>query len=175
MGQIFFVFWVSKEFIWIFVFRKSDYISQIVNSSRTIFFLTGLQKSTPLQTPTYPSSSTVTPRVRPTDFIKHLQQQHEIAYNLIKHSDPTQLKTNILEDTRRKISDECRQLQTNSWNQIIQTTDLEHLPHHHRPRILFKSFKRFQGNHKQALSYIKDHHNNKIHDNKEVLVLFHSH
>ena len=60
------------------------------------------------------------PGVRPTDSIKHLQQQkHEIAYNNIKHAGPLQFYTNILKYTRHKIGDAYRDLQTHIWNQIL--------------------------------------------------------
>ena len=88
------------------------------------------------------------------------------------HSGPTQFYTNILKDTRRKMGDEYRKLQTHTWDQIVQAIVLEHLSHHHKPRTVFKSIKRFQWNHKQARPHIKDYYDNKIHDTSGKEVLF---
>ena len=113
----------------------------------------------------------IPPGVKPTDSIKLLQQQHETAYSHIKQNGATPFYTNIVHYTRRRIGNEYRDLQTHTWNQIVQNIDIEN-----DDQKFFKSIKRFQNNNnKQSIPYIRDHHNNKVHDTPDKEALFRSH
>ena len=112
----------------------------------------------------------VVPGVKSTETTRLLQQQHDDLYQHIALHGPNQLLINELTRLRREIRLEYQQIHNDTWANIISnienTTDPEHF---------FKSIKRFQGNKKQEIPYIRDHHNNKIHEIDKKAELFKKH
>ena len=112
----------------------------------------------------------ITPGVKPTDDILWLQNQYKITYDLIRLHGITQDRHKQLQDLRHAISHEYGIQSNNSWNKIIDEIDTET-----DPQRFWSSIKRFKGNNKQSIPYIRDHNNVKLHTEEEKEEHFRKH
>ena len=101
----------------------------------------------------------VIPGANQNEEIRNTQRELDETYELIRTHGPLQTHTDRLGRLRIKIRELYRQDSTQTWNNIIHQIEI---PSPEEPQKFWKSFKRFQGNQKQKMPYLKDHHNQKI-------------
>ena len=110
--------------------------------------------------------SRIIPGEKSNDTTRQLQTQYNnVVYREIQTlGGHTPERTHIIAKLKHQLRIECQTIQTETWNEIVENINLDTDPLH-----FWKSMKRFQGNEKQKLAFIDDHHNNKKHKlkNKE--------
>ena len=111
----------------------------------------------------------IIPGTPSNDEIRQTQLELNNTYDLIVAHGPLQPLTDRLIRLRNQLRRLSLSAHTDTWNTIVHNIDITA-----DPSAFWKSFKRFQGNHKQAIPYLK-HNGQKIHSLNDKEKLFTEH
>ena len=112
----------------------------------------------------------IPPGAKSNETIDSLQNQYYQIYNTIMTTGHTPALGTQLIQIRRQLRIEYQAQHDRTWSDIITKTNNDP-----NPNNFWKSIKRFQGNQKQSIPYLRDHHNNKLHTNTDKEMLFRKH
>ena len=112
----------------------------------------------------------IIPGAKSNDTTRQLQTQYNNIYREIQTLGHSPARNHIITNLKTQLRTEYQKIQTETWNEIVENINLDTDPLH-----FWKSMKRFQGNEKQKIPYIKDHHNNKIHETENKETHFRNH
>ena len=110
------------------------------------------------------------PGIKPNDTTKLLQIQYDAAIRHIYENGPALETIRLINDLKRRLRDEYKTLQRNTWDQLITNLDIDE-----NPTSFWKTIRRLNGNFKQKIPYIRDSHNNKLFTPQDKERLFRTH
>ena len=109
----------------------------------------------------------IIPGATPNEDIRQTHRELREVYTLIRTYGPLQHYTDRLTRLRHTLRQQFIAARTNTWDEIIRKIELND-----DPSSFWKSVKRFQGNKKQEMSYLRDNSGNKVQTNHEKQQLF---
>lgn len=110
------------------------------------------------------------PGIKPNDITKLLQVLYSNTLQYIAENGPTYILNRRLIHLRNRLQEEYREL-----NRNIFRTFIEKLNETDDPQTFWKGVKRFQGNNKQSLPYLKDQQGTQLDTAQEKEPLFRNH
>ena len=90
--------------------------------------------------------------------IQATQDEMFEIYNLVRIHGPSTLYTDRYMRLRNKLREQCKASQYNTWEEIIRKIEMTE-----DPSSFWKSIKRFKGNQKQKMTYLRDDQNQPVH------------
>jgi len=110
------------------------------------------------------------PGLRKNHAISLLEIQYQTTLDYIATYGPNPILYRRITELRHDIGQEYRQLNDINWTNLINNLNDEQ-----DATKFWKTVKRMQGNNKQTLPYLKDHHDNKLHTPEDKERLFRQH
>jgi len=110
------------------------------------------------------------PGIRKNRTIDLLEIQYQATLDYVATNGPSPDLYRHINELRSDISNEYRQLNNEKWTGLINNLNDED-----DATTFWKTIKRMQGNNKQTLPYLRDHHNNKVHTPEDKERLFTDH
>ena len=112
----------------------------------------------------------IIPGVSPNDQIRQTHDELQYLYELIRLYGALPAYAQQLKRLRRTLREQYKSARMETWNEIVHNIDMTD-----DPTKFWKSIKRFQGNQKQHMPYLRDEHNNKLRLPSEKAALFTRH
>ena len=113
----------------------------------------------------------IIPGVKPTPEIIQMQHRYRAILNHIQEAGISPQIMRRITDARLRIRNAYLTLRDRTWEEIIQKIKIDEKD----GSKFWKSIKRMMGNKKQAIPYIRDSHNNKLHTPEEKEEAFRNH